>query len=317
MSVLDYNIEKLCDYIREKQFSFDLDDQLTFIEKIIPKVFEIFAQKNKRQYYPDAQEYLERLIDNVNPWYSPNISSILSDIIKTSMKAEKEYALRIFEYLISKNQSQIKISMPELVPFVSSFINDISQNIKTVSTSVLEKLLKCSGNVDLDAFIPAVLEGIKNHSAIYDSVEALASCVFVQNVEAPALAITMPIIMRGLTDKKTATRRLTCVIIDNMCKLIEHPKEVLPFYENLLSSLERCNDTMSDPEARKVSTRALNTLKESCAENENAVFHKLPDDFVNMIREECGNKSLSTNDTILHNLGTLSANICNSHCFDF
>ena len=67
--------------------------------------------------------------------------------------------------------------------------------------------------------------------------------------------------MRGLKDKKTATRRLTCVIVDNMCKLIEHPKEILPFYANLKNELERCNDTMSDPEARKVSARALNTLK--------------------------------------------------------
>ena len=316
MSILDYNIEQLCDFIREKKFSFETSDQLKLIETNIPKVFEIFGQKSKRNIYQDTEEYLQKLIDNVDAWYSPNISSILCTIIKNSMKAEKEYALRLFEYLITKNQTQIKISMPELVPFISSFLNDISQNIKTISSGVMEKLLKCSGNVDLDAFIPAVLNGIKNHSAIYDSVEALASCVFVQNVEAPALAITMPIIMRGLVDKKTATRRLTCVIIDNMCKLIEHPKEVLPFYKNLLTALERCNDTMSDPEARKVSTRALNTLKESCAENEDAVFHKLPNDFIEMIKTECDQQSIAYTIDTLNNIGTLSANVCNSHCFD-
>ena len=71
---------------------------------------------------------------------------------------------------------------------------------------------------------------VKIKNTTYDAVEALASCVFVQNVEAPALAVTMPIILRGLNDKKTATRRLTCVIIDNMCKLIEHPKDVQLIY---------------------------------------------------------------------------------------
>ena len=80
--------------------------------------------------------------------------------------------------------------------------------------------------MDLDAFTPVVLNGNKKPDSIYDCNENLASCVFVQNVEAPALAITMPVLLRGLLDKKTATRRLTCVIIDNMCKLIEHPKEI-------------------------------------------------------------------------------------------
>ena len=88
----------------------------------------------------------------------------------------------------------------------------------------------------------------------------MASCVFVQIVEAPALAITLPIIQRGLNDKITATKRLTCIIIDNMCKLIEHPKEILPFYEKIKSLLEICNDIISDPEAR-AANRALNTLK--------------------------------------------------------
>ena len=170
--------------------------------------------------------------------------------------------------------------------------------------------------MDLDTFIPVVLEGIKNSEVIYDAVESLASCVFVQNVEAPALAITMPILMRGLNDKKTATRRLTCVIIDNMCKLIEHPKEILPFYKTLKHELERCNDIMSDPEARKVSTRALNTLKESCAENENAIFHKLSSEFEKMILEECDKKSCKPNERDVENLCVLTTNLCNSHYFE-
>ena len=72
----------------------------------------------------------------------------------------------------------------KLVPFVTTFINDVIQNIKQYSSSVLDKLLKCSGNMDLDSFIPIVLKGIKDHNLTYDAVESLASCVFVQNVEA-------------------------------------------------------------------------------------------------------------------------------------
>ena len=128
-----------------------------------------------------------------------------------------------------------------------------------------------------------VLRGLKQPDQIYSCVEELASCVFVQNVESPALAITVPILLRGLRDKNTATKRLSCVIVDNMCQLIEHPKEILPFYGVLKKNLELLSETISDPEARKVSARALNTLKGSCSGSENISFMKTSEDFSKLI----------------------------------
>merc|ERR1711937_1050213 len=119
----------------------------------------------------------------------------------------KKYSYMLLVELIQRNPQQIKISMPKLIPLVSSDVNDVVAVVKQSAATALEALLKCSGNSDLDAFTPAVLEGMKFPNKIYDCIEALASCVFVQNVEAPALAITMPILMRGMVDKKTATRR--------------------------------------------------------------------------------------------------------------
>ena len=67
--------------------------------------------------------------------------------------------------------------MPVLIPLVSSDVNDVVASVKESATTTLEILLKCSGNSDLDAFTPAVLQGIKSPDKIYDCVEALASCV--------------------------------------------------------------------------------------------------------------------------------------------
>ena len=315
MSVFDHNIDELCTFVKN-EVVFKNEESILYIEKYIPRIFLIFSSKSKKSHYNDAYEFCKKIIDNVNPWFSPNISKILCNLIEEKMKVEKEYGFLLLDYLIEKNSNEIRITMPELVPFIASYINDISPNIRTNAYNALNKLLSCSRNIDLDNFIPIVLKGIKDHNLTYDAVEALASCVFVQNVEAPALSITMPIILRGLNDKKTATRRLTCVIIDNMCKLIEHPKEVLPFYNNLKEVLERCNDTMSDPEARKVSSRALNTLKESCANNEEAIFHKLSKEFEELIQEENKKQEISMDENTIQCLSILTTNICNSHCFD-
>ena len=314
MSAFKLSVDELCEFVKN-DFQFNDNESLEYIDSYIPKIFEIFSMKNKKPYYNDAIDFCKKIIDFVNPWFTPNISNCLCSIIEKSMKIEKEYGFLLFDYLIEKNPPEIRITMPTLVPFISSYINDISPNIKTNSYNALNKLLKCSKNMDLDTFIPIVLTGIKDHNTTYDAVEGLASCVFVQNVEAPALAVTMPIILRGLSDKKTATRRLTCVIIDNMCKLIEHPKEILPYYGNLKIALERCDDTMSDPEARKVSSRALNTLKDSCANNGNAIFHKLPNEFEELIQKEALEKNITINQNSLKIVSILTTNLCNSHCF--
>ena len=80
------------------------------------------------------------------------------------------------------------------------------------------------------------------------------------------------------------------------------------------SALERCIDIMSDPEARKVSTRALNTLKESCAENEDAVFQKQYSEF--NYPNQYNSYQIMCDDKYLEIQSILTTTLCNSHCFN-
>ena len=287
--------------------------EIDLIENI-RNIFLIFASKNKKQYYAKGIELVNKIINLVDIWSTPYISDILCNYIEKSERSQKEYAYLAYETLITKNSNQIKINMPKLIPIMSFDVNDISVKVKENAARVLEMIMYCSGNKDLDVFIPVVLKGLKNPNTIYDSVESLASCVFVQNVESPALAVTVPILLRGLKDSKTATKRLSCVIIDNMCKLIEHPKEILPFYASLKGNLDIAADTISDPEARNVSNRALNTLKAACSVDENVNFNKSYDEFNDLIRKEFLDNSVELGD--IKYLSILVTNLCNSHYFD-
>ncbi len=287
------------------------DNELIFIN-FIKVAFVIFSQKNKKM-YEQTDKVIKDIILNVNPWFTPYISDILCEFIENSERSQKEFAYSAFISLIEKNSKQITICMPKLVPIFSSDVNDVSTGVKSNVSQCLELILKCSGNADLDVFIPQVLKGLKDPSTIYDCVEALASCVFVQNVESPALSITTPILLRGLNDKKTVTKRKTCVIINNMCELIEHPKEILPFYERLKKLLEFSADTISDPEARNVCGKALNTLKGSCSGNEDKIFQKTVEDFKGLMEKELEKYNATLKEDKLGNL--LLTNMCNSNSF--
>merc|ERR1719218_556841 len=91
-------------------------------------------------------------------------------------------------------------------------------------------------------------------------VERLAGCVFVQNVETPALAIMLPVLTRGLHDKSEKIKRTCCLIVDNRCKVVEDPAAILPVMPLLEPLVKAAVEQISDPEARAVAERAFKTL---------------------------------------------------------
>jgi hypothetical protein len=53
-------------------------------------------------------------------------------------------------------------------------------------------------------------------------------CTCLQAVEAPALAVMVPLLVKGLRES-TAIQRKSCVIITNMSKLVNSPVEAMNF----------------------------------------------------------------------------------------
>merc|ERR1719450_1519048 len=124
----------------------------------------------------------------------------------------------------------------------------------------MKAMCQCTGNKDLDPFLEAVVEAAQSLDKTHKCVERLAGCVFVQNVETPALAIMLPVLTRGLNDKAEKIKRICCLIVDNMCKVVEDPAAVLPVMPLLEPLVKRAVAVISDPEARSVAERAYKTL---------------------------------------------------------
>ena len=64
---------------------------------------------------------------------------------------------------------------------------------------------------------------------IPDCIHGLAATTFVQAVEGPHLAIIVPLLNRGLQDRTQAIQRKSCLIADNMAKLVDDPVHAAPF----------------------------------------------------------------------------------------
>merc|ERR1712000_288573 len=108
------------------------------------------------------------------------------------------------------------------------------------------------GNRDIEHMTSRIVRSITNPEEVPEIMHALAGVTFVQSVQSPALAMVVPLLLRGLRSNLTATRRQSAVIIDNMSKLVDDPIDAAPFLPTLLPDLEKAADAMSDPEARKI-----------------------------------------------------------------
>jgi elongation factor 3 len=96
---------------------------------------------------------------------------------------------------------------------------------------------------------------------LHDCIHGLAATTFVQSVEAAHLSIIVPLLNRGLQDRVQAIQRKSCLIADNMAKLVDDPVHAAPFLPSVMPLVKRVSEEVSDPEVRTVAGKAVKTLQ--------------------------------------------------------
>lgn len=132
--------------------------------------------------------------------------------------------------------------------------------LQTAATKTMKEVCGIVGNRDIEPFIPVLVSCIARPAEVPDCVHKLGATTFVQNVEAPALSIMVPLLIRGLRERATAVKRKAALIIDNMAKLVDNPSDAALFLPRLLPGLEKVSQEVPDPECRSVASKARDTL---------------------------------------------------------
>jgi elongation factor 3 len=200
--------------------------------------------------------------------------ALLAGLSVKAKPTQKEATLQIIGEFATAMPAAIGFKLVDLVQPVSELTCDIKREVKIAAIECMTKISACTGNKDLDPFLDAVVDAAQSLDKTHKCVERLAGCVFVQNVETPALAIMLPVLTRGLHDKAEKVKRTCCLIVDNMCKVVEDPAAVLPVMSLLEPLVKAAVEQISDPEARAVAERAYKTLKKSAEGAESKVVTK-------------------------------------------
>ena len=170
-------------------------------------------------------------------------------------------ALRVMSGFADHGAEQLGFCLPRVVPELTAQMSDTKKEVVAAATTAMGAACDVIGNRDIEHMTPYIIKSITNPEEVPEIMHTLAGVTFVQSVQSPALAMVVPLLLRGLRSRVTATRRQSAVIIDNMSKLVDDPLDAAPFLPVLMPALHDAADAMSDPEARTVAERAAGQLK--------------------------------------------------------
>ena len=293
---------------------------------IMNGVFETLAEamgdkeKTVRQRAEDA---LLLVIRNMSTWGVPQVLRALLHQMRTAGKWQvKTGCIRLLEELIQISPEIVARLMTDIIPVMAEVIWDTKSDVQKASRAALEKLCALVSNKDIERFIPALIQSLIHPvEEVPKTIQLLSATTFVQEVDSPTLALMTPLLSRGLTERPTATKRKVAVIIDNMSKLVDNERTVRPFLPKLLPGLIKIETTVSDPEARSVVQRAINTLRQVGKVTGDGSDVKPIEDVdlsktIELVNEQLKKNGLTGPDTLVHYVAQLVTNLANFRMFE-
>ena len=186
-----------------------------------------------------------------------------------AMAVEQQWPARVaalerLTALCSLAPKQVAACLPGVVPEVTPCLWDTKKEVAAAAKAAMTACFGLCGNRDVEPVLPKLISAAVRPKEVPECVHSLAATTFVQSVDAPTLAVVVPLLSRALGERgagATALKRQAALIICNMSKLVDDARDAAPFLPKLLPGLVKLADEMSDPEAREVCERSVELMK--------------------------------------------------------
>ncbi|XP_019193916.1 PREDICTED: eIF-2-alpha kinase activator GCN1 isoform X14 [Ipomoea nil] len=155
---------------------------------------------------------------------------------------------------------QLSQCLPKIVPKLTEVLTDTHPKVQSAGQTALQQVGSVIKNPEISALVPTLLMGLTepNEHTKY-SLDILLQTTFINTIDAPSLALLVPIVHRGLRERSAETKKKAAQIVGNMCSLVTEPKDMIPYIGLLLPEVKK---VLLDPipEVRSVAARAIGSL---------------------------------------------------------
>ncbi|CAM9376956.1 unnamed protein product, partial [Choristocarpus tenellus] len=155
---------------------------------------------------------------------------------------------------------QLADCLPMIVPKLTDAFADTHPKVRDSGRKALEDIGSVIRNPEVASLSMILMSALSDPSKhTKEALEALLACEFMHSIDAPSLALLVPVLQRGLKDRSAEVKRKAALITGNTCSMISDAKDLLPYISVIISGLKAtCVDPI--PDVRATAAKALAAL---------------------------------------------------------
>ncbi|KAL4419436.1 hypothetical protein ABPG77_006363, partial [Micractinium sp. CCAP 211/92] len=162
---------------------------------------------------------------------------------------------------------QLGSCLPVVVPRLGDVLADPHPKVASAARTALNEVGSVIRNPEVAKLVPVLLAAIADPATNNKTcLDTLLATVFVNTVDAPSLALIIPVVHRGLRDRSGDLKKRAARIVGNLCTLVNDPRDMAPYVPLLLPELK---SALVDPlpEVRATAAKAMGSLVKDMGED--------------------------------------------------
>eukprot|EP00520_Triparma_pacifica_P008503 CAMPEP_0118643320 /NCGR_PEP_ID=MMETSP0785-20121206/6328_1 /TAXON_ID=91992 /ORGANISM="Bolidomonas pacifica, Strain CCMP 1866" /LENGTH=2654 /DNA_ID=CAMNT_0006534975 /DNA_START=85 /DNA_END=8046 /DNA_ORIENTATION=+ len=172
----------------------------------------------------------------------------------------KQASIRMLGAMTNCAPKQLASCLPKIVPKLTEAFSDTHPKVKASAEAALQSIVTVIRNPEVALLSKVLLKALVDPAnSTKRGLEGLLSTEFLHAIDAPSLALLIPVLQRGLKDKSGVAKRQSALIIGNMVTMCNDPKDFAPYMSTLLPGLKA---TLLDPipDVRTTASKSVGSL---------------------------------------------------------